>query len=78
MFTAESADQRVDVSARRVVAIGPPQADVEKLLAEALAKAAEARRWDIVAQLARELEARRRIVVDVPCCDQNGRRDPEP
>jgi hypothetical protein len=61
-----------------VVAIGPPQADVEKLLAEALAKAAEARRWDIVAQLAGELEARRRIVVDVPCCDQNGRRDPEP
>jgi hypothetical protein len=68
---------RVDVSARPLVATGPTQAEVEKLLAEALGKAADAGRWDIVAQLARELEARRRIVVDVPCGDQNGRRDPE-
>jgi len=31
----------------------------ETALAEALQRAAEARQWDVVAQLARELEARR-------------------
>jgi hypothetical protein len=33
--------------------------DVETALAEALAGATRAQRWDVVAQLARELEARR-------------------
>jgi hypothetical protein len=38
----------------------PPPADaVEGALAEALARATAADRWDVVAQLARELEARR-------------------
>jgi hypothetical protein len=54
---------RVDVSARELVAIGPTTngvADpVECALATALARAAEAGRWDVVAELARELEARR-------------------
>ena len=61
---------RVDVSARRVDAIRPdPEAavnplpdsfgDVERALAEALRAAALAGRWDVVTQLARELEARR-------------------
>jgi hypothetical protein len=50
---------RVDVSARPLVAIGPTKSDVETLLAEGLGKAAAAGRWDVVAQLARELEARR-------------------
>jgi hypothetical protein len=50
---------RVDVSARPLVAVGPTKSDLEILLAEALAKAATAGRWDVVAQLARELEARR-------------------
>ena len=54
---------RVDVSAREPVAIGPSTAAVEGpvecALATALARAAEAARWDVVAQLAHELEARR-------------------
>ena len=53
---------RLDVSAREPVAVGPPElqsASIEIALAGALARAAAAGRWDIVAQLARELEARR-------------------
>jgi len=54
---------RIDVSARELVANGPnestPRGSVEDMLAATLARAAEAGRWDIVAQLARELEARR-------------------
>jgi hypothetical protein len=50
---------RVDVSSRPLVPIGPAQADVEMLLAEALAKAAGAGEWEVVMQLAKELEARR-------------------
>jgi hypothetical protein len=37
----------------------PAQRSVEDALAFALARAADAARWDVVAQLARELEARR-------------------
>jgi DNA invertase Pin-like site-specific DNA recombinase len=53
---------RVDANAREVVAFGPTDLEartVEDALAGALARAAAAGRWDIVAQLARELEARR-------------------
>jgi hypothetical protein len=53
---------RVDVSTREVVAFGPTDLEaptVENALAGALARASAAGRWDIVAQLARELEARR-------------------
>jgi hypothetical protein len=45
-----------------LVAFGPPDLEapsVDNALAVALARAAAAGRWDIVAQLARELEARR-------------------
>jgi hypothetical protein len=38
---------------------------VEDALATALAHAAEAGRWDVVAQLARELEARRLAAVGI-------------
>jgi hypothetical protein len=50
---------RVDVSAREPVGAWPTGTDVETALAAALTRAAEAGRWDVVAQLARELEARR-------------------
>jgi hypothetical protein len=54
---------RVDVSARELVAFGPNEfgefGALEDALAFALAEAARVGRWDIVAQLARELEARR-------------------
>jgi hypothetical protein len=54
---------RIDVSARELVAFGPNEFGgfrvVEDALAFALAEAARAGRWDIVTQLARELEARR-------------------
>ena len=62
---------RVDVSAREPVHFGPNEiaasAAVEELLAVALERAASAERWDIVAQLAGELEARRAL--------QRGRRE---
>jgi hypothetical protein len=54
---------RVDVSARELVAFGPSESEavdnVEEALAFALAEAAKAGRWEVVVQLARELEARR-------------------
>jgi hypothetical protein len=53
---------RVDASARSEVGIGPNHlqtATVEDALARALSLAAAGQRWDVVAQLARELEARR-------------------
>jgi hypothetical protein len=53
---------RVDVSARELVTFGPPDwkaPSVDEALAGALARAAAAGRWDVVAQLAHELEARR-------------------
>jgi hypothetical protein len=55
---------RVDVSAREPVGTWPTGTDVETALAVALTRAAEAGRWDIVAQLARELEARRLAQAD--------------
>jgi hypothetical protein len=60
---AVAAGTRVDVSMREVVAFGPTKAgdfgSVEDALATAVAQASVVGRWDIVAQLARELEARR-------------------
>jgi integrase len=50
---------RVDVSARNPVAFGPSKSTVEDALASAIVQASAAGRWDVVAQLARELEARR-------------------
>lgn len=54
---------RVDVSACDLAAFGPKKTDdigtVEDALARAIAEASVVGRWDIVAQLARELEARR-------------------
>ena len=68
-FTAIRVDSRkdnatrVDVSARDVVAFGATKTGdirtVEDALARAIAQASVVGRWDIVAQLARELEARR-------------------
>jgi hypothetical protein len=68
-FTAIRVDSRTndvtrnDVSTRELFAFGPRNLEaptVDQALAGALAQAAAAGRWDIVAQLARELEARRR------------------
>jgi len=60
---------RVDVSAREVVAFGPMKTGdfggVEDALARAIAQASVVGQWDIVAQLARELEARRLAAVSV-------------
>ena len=54
---------RVDVSTWTLAASGPtPERTyrtVEEALADALGKAAAAGEWDVVARLARELEARR-------------------
>jgi hypothetical protein len=54
---------RVDVSPRELVGVGPNEiavsGAVEDLLTVAIERASAAKRWDIVAQLARELEARR-------------------
>jgi hypothetical protein len=61
---------RVDVSAREPVAFGPNEISVsgavEERLAVALERAAAAERWDIVAQLVRELAARR-LTTPRPC-----------
>jgi hypothetical protein len=48
---------RVDVSARELVAFGPNKSTVEDALARAIEGAVSAGRWDVVAQLAKELEA---------------------
>jgi hypothetical protein len=48
-----------DAKQREVSALSPDGDAVEEALAGALARAAEARRFDVVAQLAKELEARR-------------------
>jgi hypothetical protein len=42
-----------------LVAFGPKESTVEDALARAIEGAVSAGRWDIVAQLAKELEARR-------------------
>lgn len=49
-------------------------ASVEKALASAIMKAAEASRWDVVAQLARELEARRLAAAEAVKIDPSRRR----
>ena len=56
---------RVDVSARELVAFGPSESTVEEAFARAIDGVASAGRWDVVAQLAKELEARRPAAVDV-------------
>jgi hypothetical protein len=60
---AQTEATRIDVSARLAVAFGPDDLQtartVEEALASALEGAAKAGQWNIVAQLARELEARR-------------------
>jgi hypothetical protein len=53
------APPRVDVSAREPVAFGPNETPVEDALAWAIEGAVAGGRWDVVTQLARELEARR-------------------
>ena len=56
---AERSSPRSDVSRREGDRDGDRVDPVEAALADALTKAAAAERWDVVAQLARELEARR-------------------
>lgn len=66
---------RTHVSARTLVATGPAElqtTSVEDALADAISKASAAGRWDVVAQLARELEARRLDAAGVECI--NGKR----
>jgi hypothetical protein len=86
-FTAIRVDSRkddltrVDVSAREVVAFGPNKIHsaagpltVEDALAVALARASAAHEWAVVAQLARELEARRLSAAGVrSLLDRRGR-----
>jgi hypothetical protein len=55
---AEDATQD-DAKQREVSALSPGDDAVEAALADTLARAAEAGRFDVVAQLAKELEARR-------------------
>jgi hypothetical protein len=69
---------RVDVSARSVVAFGPvaeyTHSTVEDALARAIEGSVAAGRWDVVMQLARELEARRLAAVgNVEKLDPNQR-----
>ena len=68
---------RVNVSARELVAFGPakstPAGTVEDALAGAIRVAAAAGRWDVVAQLARELEARRLEAAGVAVLPANRR-----
>ena len=54
---------RVDVSARELVAFGPNESTVEEALARPIEGAVSAGRWAVVAQLAKELEARRLAAV---------------
>jgi hypothetical protein len=82
-FTAIRVDSRGndpprgDVSARERVAFGPSDLaapTVEDALARALERASAAGRWDIVAQLGRELEARRlRAAGEGSLVDEPGR-----
>jgi hypothetical protein len=65
---------RVDVSAREPVGSCPSERVVEMALAVALSRAAEAGRWDVVVQRARELEARRLAAVSSVACLDDDRR----
>jgi hypothetical protein len=87
-FTAIRVDSRTndpprsDVSARELVAFGPSERQrtrsalsVDDALAVALARASAAQEWPVVAQLARELEARRLSPAGVrSSLDERGRR----
>jgi hypothetical protein len=87
-FTTIRVDSRtnaptpVDVSARERVDVGPSEIQsargaltVEDALAVALVRASAAQEWAVVAQLARELEARRLIAAGVrSLVDERGRR----
>lgn len=50
---------RDELSTRSVVAFGPVGLNEMRGLEDVIVRAADAGRWDVVAQLARELEARR-------------------
>lgn len=73
---------RVDVSAREPVKVGPSEIQsaraaltVDDALAVALVRASAAQEWAVVAQLARELEARRLTAAGVcSVVDERGRR----
>jgi hypothetical protein len=68
---------RVDVSARESVAFGPKTSHVEDALARAIEGAVSAGRWDVVAQLAKELEARRLTAAGVRLvADERAKRAP--
>jgi len=69
---------RVDVSARELVAFGPKKSTVEDALARAIERAVSAGRWDVVAQLAKELEARRLAASGVMLlADERAKRAPQ-
>jgi hypothetical protein len=76
---------RVDVSARELVDVGPSEIHsargaltIEDALAFALVRASAAQEWAVVAQLARELEARRLIAAGVrSLVDERGRPPPQ-
>jgi hypothetical protein len=69
-----------DAKQREVLALSPGGDAVEAALAEALARAAEAGQFDVVAQLARELEARwlARAGNVVPLSAERGKRRSSP
>jgi hypothetical protein len=68
---------RVDVSARELVAFGPKKSTVEDALARAIEGAVSAGRWDLVVQLAKELEARRLAASGVKLlADERAKRAP--
>jgi hypothetical protein len=60
-----------------LVAFGPNKSTVEGALAKAIEGAVSAGRWDVVAQLAKELEARRLATVGVmQMTDERANRAP--
>jgi hypothetical protein len=68
---------RVDVSPRELVAFGPNKSTVEDALAKAIERAVSEGRWDVVAQLAKELEARRLAASSVMLlADERAKRAP--
>ena len=56
---------RIRFLTRELVAFRPNKSTVENALARAIEGAVSAERWDVVAQLAKELEARRLAAVGV-------------
>jgi hypothetical protein len=61
-----------DARRREVSALSAPGDPVEAALAQALGRAAEAGRFDVVAQLAREVEARRLARATSSCWTRSG------